>query len=70
MPRHRTVTPVRVSHEFLLHVFFAVDGQNDQGQPLPSPFDPGEIRAMTVSIPTEIPSVRVVCGVLRRESCG
>lgn len=55
--RPSTDTPVRVAHEFILHVFFSVEGQDNHGKPLPSPFEPGEIRAMTVSIPIEIPSV-------------
>lgn len=52
---HRTITPIRVTHEFQLQVFYSVDGESVAGRPIKGP---GELRMMAVKMPITLPSVR------------
>ena len=52
---NRTITPIRVSHQVLLQVFYSVEGETVAGALCNGP---GELRVMAVKIPTVIPSVR------------
>jgi hypothetical protein len=54
---HRsTITPIRVTHEFQLQVFYSVDGESVAGRPIKGP---GELRMMAVKMPITLPSVRL-----------
>jgi hypothetical protein len=44
-----------VTHEFLLQVFYSVDGETVAGAPIDGP---GELRMMAVKVPIVVPSVR------------
>jgi len=48
-----TITPIRVSHEMLLQVFYSVDGEHVNGMPREGP---GELRMMQVKLNINIPS--------------
>lgn len=54
LKRHRTVTPIRVSHELALQFFYSVEGEMTSGQPIEGP---GELRMMQVKFKVLIPSV-------------
>ncbi|WVR07466.1 hypothetical protein IAU60_004508 [Kwoniella sp. DSM 27419] len=48
-----TITPIRVTHECILQIFYSVDGQCVKGTPMEGP---GELRMMTMKMPAQIPS--------------
>ncbi|KAK8854833.1 hypothetical protein IAR55_003572 [Kwoniella newhampshirensis] len=48
-----TITPIRVTHEFLFQVFYSLDGQDVSGGKIDGP---GELRMMSVKLPVLIPS--------------
>ena len=50
----RTITPLRVSHELVLQVFYSIEGQGVYGEPIAGP---GELRMMGVKVPVIVPSV-------------
>lgn len=53
----RTITPIRVSHEMVLQVFFSVDGEDLQGNPMEGDDHSGVMRMLVLAIPTVLPSV-------------
>ncbi|BEJ15975.1 hypothetical protein CspHIS471_0505800 [Cutaneotrichosporon sp. HIS471] len=48
-----TITPIRVSHEFLLRVFYSMEGETVTGKPIKGP---GEVRMCQVRLPLTVPS--------------
>lgn len=54
---HRTITPIRVSHDLLIQFFYSVDGQATSGRPIEGP---GELRMMQVKVKLMIPSVSLL----------
>ncbi|WVQ99930.1 hypothetical protein IAU59_007073 [Kwoniella sp. CBS 9459] len=48
-----TITPIRVTHELTLQVFYSIDGQCVRGDPIDGP---GELRMMSVRMPIAVPS--------------
>lgn len=52
-----TITPVKVSHEFVLQVFFNVQGTDAKGAAIPGDHGPGVMRMMMVTTPVVLPSV-------------
>ncbi|ORY35614.1 hypothetical protein BCR39DRAFT_511144 [Naematelia encephala] len=50
---HGTVTPIRVSHEVQLQVFYSVEGETVAGMQIQGP---GELRMMAVKLPVIVPS--------------
>lgn len=55
--RHSTITPIRVHHELVLQVFFSVDGEDLQGNPLEGDDPSGVMRMLVLTMPTVLPSV-------------
>jgi len=51
---HRTITPIRVSHDLLIQFFYSIDGQATSGRAIEGP---GELRMMQVKVKLMIPSV-------------
>ena len=49
-----TITPIRVSHEMILQVFYSVEGETVAGAIKDGP---GELRMMAVKMPVLVPSV-------------
>ena len=54
----RTVTPITVSHEFIIELFFSLHGETDEGERMAVP-GPGGLRLMRSSRSVILPSVRV-----------
>jgi hypothetical protein len=54
----RTETPVKVSHEFVLQVFFSVDGEDLAGNQLDDGDASGVMRMLVLPVPVSMPSVR------------
>lgn len=52
-----TITPIRVHHELVLQVFFSVDGEDLQGNPLEGDDSSGVMRMLVLTMPTVLPSV-------------
>ncbi|KLT41852.1 hypothetical protein CC85DRAFT_292445 [Cutaneotrichosporon oleaginosum] len=48
-----TITPIRVAHEFLLRVFYSIEGESVAGKPIKGP---GEVRMCQVRLPVIVPS--------------
>jgi hypothetical protein len=48
----RTITPIRVTHEFQLQVFYSVDGETVEGRPIEGS---GELRMMAAKAPITLP---------------
>jgi len=48
------MTPIRVSHELVLQVFYSIAGKSIGGKPISGP---GELRAMVLKLPVVVPSV-------------
>ncbi|OCF42751.1 hypothetical protein I317_03482 [Kwoniella heveanensis CBS 569] len=48
-----TITPIRVTHELTLQVFYSIEGQCVRGEPVQGP---GELRMMSVKMPIAVPS--------------
>lgn len=53
----RTETPVKVSHEFVLQVFFSVDGEDLAGNQLNDGDASGVMRMLVLPVPVMMPSV-------------
>lgn len=53
----RTETPVKVAHEFVLQVFFSVDGEDLAGNQLDDGDASGVMRMLVLPIPVMMPSV-------------
>ncbi|KAK4689494.1 hypothetical protein P7C73_g589, partial [Tremellales sp. Uapishka_1] len=49
-----SITPLRVSHEMIVQMFYAIDGMNVKNEPVEGP---GELRMMQIKIPILVPSV-------------
>lgn len=52
----RTLTPIRVTHYFSLYIYFSIQGEDLQGQPLKQD-GPGELRLLIIKTPVIVPSV-------------
>lgn len=50
----RTITPIRVTHELLLQVYYSIYGESVKGEKIKGP---GELRLMSVRVPIHLPSV-------------
>lgn len=50
----RTITPIRVTHELLLQVYYSIYGESVKREKIKGP---GELRLMSVRIPIHLPSV-------------
>lgn len=50
----RTITPIRVTHELLLQIYYSIHGESVKGEKIKGP---GELRMMSVRVPTHLPSV-------------
>ncbi|GMK55788.1 hypothetical protein CspeluHIS016_0208440 [Cutaneotrichosporon spelunceum] len=48
-----TITPIRVTHEFLLRVFYSIEAETVTGKPIQGP---GEVRMCQVRLPLTVPS--------------
>ncbi|AFR95678.2 hypothetical protein C343_03784 [Cryptococcus neoformans C23] len=48
-----TISPLRVSHEMILQVYYSVHGESARGQKIDGP---GQLRMMSIIIPTHLPS--------------
>lgn len=60
----RTSTPLRVEHEIAVKIFFSVQGETRQGEPMADCKQPGEVRMLVISVPVVIASVSsrsIVC---------
>lgn len=55
--RDSTITPIRVSHEFSLQIYFSIWGEDAAGKPLPKS-GPGQLRKAILSQGVLITSVR------------
>jgi hypothetical protein len=64
-----TITPIRVHHELVLQVFFSVDGEDLQGNPLEGDDSSGVMRMLVLTMPTVLPSVSL-CSSRRRTGPG
>jgi hypothetical protein len=53
----RTITPIRVSHDLTLQVFYSVEGESVAGATIEGP---GELRLMAVRLNVLVPSVGVL----------
>ena len=62
----RTITPIRVSHDLLLQVFYSIDGETVTGQPCEGP---GELRMMQVKVPVNVPSCCCSLNALNLPTC-
>ncbi|WVQ82686.1 hypothetical protein IAT38_004818 [Cryptococcus sp. DSM 104549] len=51
--RGGTITPIRVKHEFVLHVFYSIEGESVYGQKVEGP---GELRMLETKFPVVVPS--------------
>lgn len=51
-----TITPIRVTHEFSLQIYFSIWGEDAAGKPLPKP-GPGQLRKAILSQGVLITSV-------------
>lgn len=50
----RTITPIRVTHELLLQVYYSIHGESVKGEKIKGH---GELRLMSVRVPIHLPSV-------------
>lgn len=50
----RTITPIRVTHELLLKIYYSIHGESVKGERIKGP---GELRMMSVRVPIHLPSV-------------
>ncbi|OWZ42130.1 hypothetical protein C356_03575 [Cryptococcus neoformans c45] len=48
-----TITPIRVTHELLLQIYYSIHGESVKGEKIKGP---GELRMMSVRVPTHLPS--------------
>jgi hypothetical protein len=53
----RTETPIKVAHEFVLQVFFSVDGEDLTGHQINDGDPSGVMRMLVLPIPVSMPSV-------------
>ncbi|WVQ86014.1 hypothetical protein IAT38_008182 [Cryptococcus sp. DSM 104549] len=51
--RGGSYTPIHVKHEFILHVFYSVEGESARGEPIKGP---GELRRSETKCPVIVPS--------------
>jgi hypothetical protein len=60
--RSRTVTPIKVAHEFVLQVFFSVEGEDLVGNQINDGDASGVMRMLVLPIPVMMPSVSTRSG--------
>ncbi len=61
-----TITPIRVTHEFLLRVFYSIEGETVAGKPIKGP---GEVRMCQVRLPVIVPSCLCSTATLNLPTC-
>jgi hypothetical protein len=54
---YSTETPIKVAHEFMLQVFFSVDGEDLTGHQINDGDPSGVMRMLVLPIPVTMPSV-------------
>lgn len=62
----RTITPIRVTHEFLLRIFYSIEGETVTGKPIKGP---GEVRMCQVRLPVTVPSCLCSTATLNLPTC-
>lgn len=70
-----TITPIRVQHEFLLRIFYSIEGETVTGKPLKTPSGAprrngaGEVRMCQVRLPVIVPSCLCSTATLNLPTC-
>lgn len=62
----RTISPIRVTHEFLLRIFYSIEGETVAGRPIKGP---GEVRMCQVRLPVTVPSCLCSTATLNLPTC-
>ncbi|ODO08789.1 hypothetical protein L198_00522 [Cryptococcus wingfieldii CBS 7118] len=53
----RTITPLRISHDLIFQIYYSVDGEKVDGEPIDGP---GELRVMQIKVPVIMSSCHCV----------